>query len=282
MNGLVFRRLVLENKLRRAIEREELELHFQPRVELASGRVLGVEALARWRDPELGVVSPADFIPLAEQAGLIGAIGEWVLRAALVQARAWRRRRALAQLRVSVNLSGHELASADFADRVARALRETGIDACVLDLEITETAIMHHHAPVVRALERLRSLGTSVSLDDFGTGYSSLSYLRNLPIDTLKIDRSFVSRVETESDDMHLLGAIVSMAKVLRLRVVVEGVETPGQLAVLRELGCDEVQGNLLSPPVPARDVPRVVREIEREAPKETDAAGGRSPRRRR
>jgi diguanylate cyclase (GGDEF)-like protein len=263
MNGLVFRRLVLENKLRKAIERDELELHFQPKVELASGRVCGLEALARWRDPELGVVSPADFIPLAEEAGLIGAIGEWVLRTALRQVRTWRRRKALAGLRVSVNLSGHQLASADFADHVARALQETRVDPQLLDLEITETAVMRNDASVVRALERLRGMGTSVSLDDFGTGYSSLSYLRNLPIDTLKIDRSFVSRVEAEPDDTALLGAIVSMAKVLRLRVVVEGVETEGQLAILRELGCDEVQGNLLSPPVAAADAPRAIREIE-------------------
>jgi EAL domain-containing protein (putative c-di-GMP-specific phosphodiesterase class I) len=246
-----------------AIECEELELQFQPKVELASSRVRGLEALARWRDPEFGVVSPSDFIPLAEEAGLIDAIGDWALRAGIEHLRRWSEDAELAELHLSVNLSNRQLEDAGLPDRIARLLEEAGVDARRLDLEITESALMSGDSAVTAGLERLRSLGAGISLDDFGTGYSSLSHLRRLPIDVLKIDRAFVNQVETDADDAALLGAIVSMAKVMRLRTVAEGVETEGQLKLLRELGCDEIQGNLMSPPVVVADVARVKREIE-------------------
>jgi predicted signal transduction protein with EAL and GGDEF domain len=263
MNSVVLKRLLLENKLRQAIECEELELQFQPKVELASSRVRGLEALARWRDPEFGVVSPSDFIPLAEEAGLIDAIGDWALRAGIEHLRRWSEDAELAELHLSVNLSNRQLEDAGLPDRIARLLEESGVDARRLDLEITESALMSGDSAVTAGLERLRSLGAGISLDDFGTGYSSLSHLRRLPIDVLKIDRAFVNQVETDADDAALLGAIVSMAKVMRLRTVAEGVETEGQLKLLRELGCDEIQGNLMSPPVVVADVARVKREIE-------------------
>jgi diguanylate cyclase (GGDEF)-like protein len=263
MNSVVLKRLLLENKLRQAIECEELELQFQPKVELASSRVRGLEALARWRDPEFGVVSPSDFIPLAEEAGLIDAIGDWALRAGIEHLRRWSEDAELAELHLSVNLSNRQLEDAGLPDRIARLLEEAGVDARRLDLEITESALMSGDSAVTAGLERLRSLGAGISLDDFGTGYSSLSHLRRLPIDVLKIDRAFVNQVETDADDAALLGAIVSMAKVMRLRTVAEGVETEGQLKLLRELGCDEIQGNLMSPPVVVADVARVKREIE-------------------
>ena len=263
MNRVVLKRLLLENKLRQAIECEELELQFQPKVELASSRVRGLEALARWRDPEFGVVPPSDFIPLAEEAGLIDAIGDWVLRAGIEHLRRWSEDAELAELQLSVNLSNRQLEDAGLPDRIARLLEEAGVEARRLDLEITESALMSGDPNVTAGLERLRTLGAGISLDDFGTGYSSLSHLRRLPIDVLKIDRAFVNQVETDADDAALLGAIVSMAKVMRLRTVAEGVETEGQLKLLRELGCDEIQGNLMSPPVVVADVARVKREIE-------------------
>jgi EAL domain-containing protein (putative c-di-GMP-specific phosphodiesterase class I) len=264
MNAIVFKRLLLESKLRKAIERDELELHFQPKLELETGRIAGLEALARWRDPDLGIVSPSEFIPLAEEAGLIGAIGEWALEAVVRQARAWQEQ-GLSVLRISVNLSGQEIQDDSLVRRVVEVFENSGVGPQWLDLEITETALMSNEAVATRVLEELRTLGITISLDDFGTGYSSLSYLRRLPIDTLKIDRSFIQRIETRSDDAALVEAIISMANVLRLRVVVEGVETEKQLAFLREMGCDEVQGNLLSPPIGADDVASMVREIEQQ-----------------
>jgi len=269
MNAVIFKRLLLENKLRRAIERDELELHFQPKVKLATGRVTGLEALARWRDPELGIVAPSEFIPLAEETGLIGAIGEWAVQAALLQARAWREQ-GISGLRVSVNLSGRELDDS-LVRRVVGFLQEAAVDPEWLDLEITETALMSNEALSGRVLGELRNLGVTISLDDFGTGYSSLSYLRRLPIDTVKIDRSFIQGIESEPDDASLVAAIVSMAKVLRLSVVVEGVENEEQLQLLRDVGCDEVQGNWLSPPIGPGGVAAMLREFE----------GARRPKRR-
>jgi diguanylate cyclase (GGDEF)-like protein len=279
MNAVVLKRLLLENKLRQAIECEELELEFQPKVELSSGRVRGFEALARWRDPEFGVVSPSDFIPLAEEAGLIDAIGDWVMGAGIEHLRRWSEDEDLAELRLAVNLSNRQLEDAGLPARIAGLLEEAGVDARCLDLEITETALMSGDPAVAEGLERLRALGAGISLDDFGTGYSSLSHLRRLPIDVLKIDRSFVTQVETDADDAALLGAIVSMAKVMRLRVVAEGVETEGQLSVLRELGCDEIQGNLMSPPVVVADVARVKCEIETAMRKQRARRGSRGSR---
>jgi len=275
MNAVVFKRLVLENKLRKAIERDELELSFQPKLSLESGRVVGLEALARWRDPELGMISPSEFIPIAEETGLINAIGEWALEAAVRQVQKWEaEEQDLSELRISVNLSGHELHDDSVVSRVIGILGSSGVDPRRFDFEITETALMSNEEIGRHVLKKLRSLGVTISLDDFGTGYSSLSYLRDLPIDTLKIDRSFVQRIDEDSDDAALIGAIISMVKILRLKVVVEGVESEAQLSLLRKLGCDEVQGHLLSPPVGARDVAAMVRAIESEWGVEKDENG--------
>jgi diguanylate cyclase (GGDEF)-like protein len=260
MNSVVFERLVLENRLRRAIEREELELYYQPKLDAETERVAGFEALARWSDPELGAVSPEVFIPLAEEAGLIRAIGSWALRAVVRQIGRWDAE-GLPALRVSVNLSGHQLATA-LLRTVVDALRAAAVDARRLELEITETALFHDEATAISVLEELRGMGVGIALDDFGTGYSSLSYLLRLPVDTLKIDRSFIQRVDTEPADAALVGAIVSMAKIRGLRVVAEGVESREHLAVLRELGCDEVQGHLFSAALPASEVPRLLQEV--------------------
>jgi diguanylate cyclase (GGDEF)-like protein len=274
MNAEMFKRLLLESKLRRAIEEKQFELHFQPKIEVATCRVTGLEALLRWRDPDLGQVSPAEFIPLAEETGLIGAIGDWVMRAAARQLHAWQTTE-LSGLRVSINLSRQEIGEG-LAKRVERACSEAGVDPSQLDVEITETAVGRRGASVCGPLEQLRELGVSIALDDFGTGYSSLSLLRELPIDTVKIDRSFVVRMEQEADDAALLGTILSIACVLRLRVVVEGVETEGQLALLEEMGCDQVQGYLIGAPVRAEDLPHLLEEIEGRAALKRKAERGR------
>jgi len=251
MKEAAYKRLKLENKLRRAIERDEFHVFYQPKLELESGRITGIEALARWRDPELGFVLPDDFIPLAEEIGSILAIGEWVLRTAARQNAEWIAA-GLPPVRVSVNLSPHQIEDRSFVETVRHILEETGLDPAQLELEITESTLMDDEEVAVQLLRELKELGISLSLDDFGTGYSSLSYLRLLPIDTLKIDRSFVRRIANDEDDAALVGAIISMAKALRLRVVVEGVETEQQRDCLYELGCDEIQGFLFSVPLAA------------------------------
>jgi diguanylate cyclase (GGDEF)-like protein len=262
MNAIIFKRLVLESKLRRAMERDELTLYYQPKVEIATGKVTGLEALARWRDPELGVVPPSEFIPVAEETGLIRAVGEWVLRAAIQQLKEWEESE-LEATQVSVNVSGYQLEQTSFGRGIGDLLEEIAIDPARLELEVTESALMKYEDNAVAALRDLKDLGVGLSLDDFGTGYSSLSYLRYLPIDTLKIDRSFVRQADVEPGDGVLIGAIISMAKILGLQVVVEGVETKDQFDLLLELGCDVIQGNLFSEPVPAEEVPRMIRELE-------------------
>jgi diguanylate cyclase (GGDEF)-like protein len=261
MNAVVFRRLVVESRLRRALERDELELHYQPKLELATGEVSGFEGLARWRDPELGFVSPSVFVPLAEEAGLIVGLGEWALRRAARDMAAWSAA-GLRTGRVSVNLSGHQLREPSLVARTLAALQDAGVDPSRLELEITESALLHDEEAAMPMLEELRRLGIRIALDDFGTGYSSLSYLLRIPADTLKIDRSFLARIDREPADAALVGSILSMAKLRGLRVVAEGVESEEQLAVLRELGCDEVQGHLISAAVPAQEVPRLLVEL--------------------
>jgi EAL domain-containing protein (putative c-di-GMP-specific phosphodiesterase class I) len=260
MNEVAHGHLRLESDLRKALDRGELLLHYQPKLELASGRVTGFEALVRWQHPELGMVPPNDFIPLAEQAGLIGPVGEFVLRTACSQMRAWREM-GLPPLRVSVNLSAHQFRTDEVADTVERVLRETPVSPRCLDVEITESAMMQNKNVTVSVLRRLKGIGITVSLDDFGTGYSSLSYLKGFPIDTVKIDRSFIRDLTTDPDDAAITAAIISMAKTLNLRVTAEGVETEEQLAFLRAHGCDEMQGYLFSPPVPADQATEMLRE---------------------
>ncbi len=251
MQESAFKRMKLENKLRGALDRGEFEVFYQPKVELATGRITGLEALVRWQDPLVGFVLPGEFIPLAEEIGSIRGIGEWVLRTAARQTAQWNAE-GLAPVCISVNLSPQQIEDPGFLYMVREILDETGLDPQRLDFEITENTLMEDEEAVINVLTELKSMGVKLSLDDFGTGYSSLSYLRVLPIDTLKIDRSFVSRITADEDDAALVGAIVSMAKVLRLRVVVEGVETEEQRDCLEELGCDEIQGFLFSAALPA------------------------------
>jgi diguanylate cyclase (GGDEF)-like protein len=251
MNEIAQRRLAVEVRLRHALEQGELELHFQPKLELASGRIVGFEALARWDDGELGPVSPADFVPVAEQTGLIAPLGRWVLEQVCREASRAEEALARAGARISFNVSARE-----FGPRLARDIAATlevhGVRPERLQLEITESAIMRDEEGVVAALEQLRALGLSIALDDFGTGYSSLSYLRRLPVDTLKMDGSFIRAIGQNAEATALTRSIVEMGRALGLRVVAEGVETEAQRALLAKWGCHEIQGYLVGEPRPA------------------------------
>jgi diguanylate cyclase (GGDEF)-like protein len=251
MNERVNERLQMENALRRALERKEFLLHYQQRVDLRSGALLGTEALVRWMHPEWGLVRPARFIPLAEETGLIVQIGEWVLREACRQNRAWIDE-GLAPGFVSVNLSTRQFRQEGLVRTVSRILEETRLDPQLLEMEITESMVMHNVASAVATLQGLKSLGVGLSVDDFGTGYSSLAYLKDLPIDALKIDRSFVRDIGTGDDaqDGVLASAIVMLGHSLHLKVVGEGVETDAQVRFLKRHNCDEVQGFFYSEPV--------------------------------
>ena len=259
MNQRAVDRLNLESGLRRAIERDELLLHYQPKVSITQGTIVGAEALVRWKHPERGMVPPGDFIPLAEETGLIVQIGTWVLEAACRQARLWQDG-GLPITPIAVNLSARDF-SPSLPGRVQKLLAQHGISPKWLELEITEGMLMHHTDKVIAMMDELAELGIALSLDDFGTGYSSLSYLKRFPIDTLKIDRSFVINIPTDSDDCAIAGAIISMSKQLKHNVIAEGVETNEQLAFLRQRGCDEIQGYLFSPPVTAEKFEAMVRE---------------------
>jgi diguanylate cyclase (GGDEF)-like protein len=251
MNERVNERLALENALRRAIERREFLLHYQQRVDLRTGAIMGAEALVRWMHPEWGLVRPARFIPLAEETGLIVPIGEFVLREACRQARAWLDD-GLKPGVVSVNLSARQFRQEGLVRLVSRVLEETGLDPCHLEMELTESMVMHNVDAAIATLQGLKSLGISLSVDDFGTGYSSLAYLKNLPIDKLKIDRSFVRDIGagTDPNEGVLAQAIISLGHNLHLHVVAEGVETDAQLRFLRKYKCDEVQGFFYGEPV--------------------------------
>jgi len=260
MNAAAFERLTLENGLRRALERGEFLLYYQPQIEIQSGAIAGAEALLRWRHPELGLVPPDRFIPLAEETGLILPIGEWVLRTACAQALAWRRA-GLPPVRVAVNLSARQFRDETLAESIAQALRLAELDPQGLGLEITESVIMQNASGTVNTLQELKRMGLSISVDDFGTGYSSLSYLKRFPIDVLKIDRSFVRDLATNPDDAAIASAIIAMAKSLKLDTVAEGVETEEQLAILRQYGCRLVQGFLFSKALPAEEFEVLLRE---------------------
>ena len=250
MNAKALQQLTLENDLRRAIEREEFVLYYQPQVDINSGRILAVEALIRWQHPELGFVSPVDFIPLAESNGLIVPIGEWTLRTACAQAKRWQEE-GLPPLRMSVNLSARQFEQPDLLDTVARTLRETELDPTFLEFEITEGAVMKNAERAIDIMHRLREMQIQIAIDDFGSGYSSLSYLKRFPIDRLKIDQSFVREATTDSTDAAIIMAIITLAQNLRMKVIAEGVETEDQLRLLRLLKCDEIQGYLFSRPLP-------------------------------
>lgn len=253
MNSFARERLELESGLRRALQNGEFELHYQPKVDIATGRIESAEALIRWRHPERGIVAPNAFIGLAEDTGLILPIGEWVVRTACLQLRAWHRA-GHTHLRMAVNLSAQQFQQKNLVEMVQAALDDAELDAHFLELELTETAVMHDAEQSVRVLERLSAMGVRIAVDDFGTGYSSLSYLRRLPLDKLKIDRAFIREIATSRDDAEIVRAIVSLAHSLQLKVIAEGVETADQFDYVRGLGCDQFQGYLCSAPVPAAD----------------------------
>ncbi|MBI1921540.1 MAG: EAL domain-containing protein [Geobacter sp.] len=250
LNQKAFERLEMEGKLRHALERHEFELHYQPRVELATGRIVGAEALIRWNDPENGMIGPYKFIPLLEETGLIIPVGDWVMRTAGAQLKRWLEA-GFPPLQISVNLSARQFHQLDLVGDVRRMLEETGLDPRYLGLEITESILMHDVEDVVAKLAALKDMGMSLSIDDFGTGYSSLSYLKRFPLDELKIDQSFVRDLTTDPDDAAIVTTIIAMAHSLKLKVVAEGVETLGQLAFLIEHQCEEMQGYYFSKPLP-------------------------------
>ncbi len=258
MNDRAQQRLKLEASLRRAIADREFELYYQTKVCLLDGRHCGMEALIRWHDPQLGLVSPADFIPLAEETGLIVPIGDWVLDAACAQMRRWRDGGSIAGP-VAVNVSALQLDDPEFAARVVDILRRHDIDGSHLQIEVTESTVMANPEQAIRALGRLSSLGISIAVDDFGTGYSSFSYLKRLPINVLKVDRSFVNDIGTSSEDEQIVTAIIQVAHALKLQVVAEGVETREQAAFLTRLGCHFGQGYLYAKPLPREEFERLV-----------------------
>jgi diguanylate cyclase (GGDEF)-like protein len=250
MNVTALKRLKMENHLRQAIARGEFALHYQPQMDLETGAISGVEALLRWNNEELGNVSPVEFIPVAEESGLIVAIGTWVLRAACLQARAWRDR-GVPLPRIGVNVSVRQFVQRNFPETVAQVLAETGLEPEVLEIEVTESLLMRDADGAAATLGKLKALGIQLAIDDFGTGYSSLSRLKEFPIDRLKIDRSFVRVVDTDLNDQAIASAVIAMAGSMNMRVVAEGVETSGQLDFLRAKHCDEIQGYFLSRPLP-------------------------------
>lgn len=259
MNASAFENLALENSLRRALEREEFELYYQPQVSMDTGEIVGVEALIRWQHPEMGMISPVQFIPLALETGLIVPMDEWGLRTACRQAKEWSDT-GLRPLRVSVNLSSYQFRQKQLTQTIARILSETRIDPQYLNIELTESTIMQNAEEATKTLHELKEMGVKLSVDDFGTGYSSLSYLKRFPLDTLKIDRSFIKDITTDPDDEALTRAILAMSNSLKLKVVAEGVETDAQLEFLRRNGCDEFQGYLFSRPVSATEMTEMLR----------------------
>ncbi len=265
MQMTAMHRLSLEGELRKALERNELRVYFQPQIQVESGRAVAVEALVRWQHPVRGMVPPADFISVAEETGLITPLTEWVIRAACAQGMEWRRR-GCRPVRVAVNVSARQFGEPVYA-AVERALRETGFPGCDLEVELTEGVLMENTAEASRVLSQLKALGARVSIDDFGTGYSSLAYLKAFPIDTLKIDRSFVRDLPGDPNSAAITRTIVAMARSLGLELVAEGVETEGQLTFLRALGCDLVQGYLFGRPAPAESLEPMLREASAPQP---------------
>ena len=259
MSATALQRLTLENALRRALEREEFEVHYQPIVDAGSGAAVAAEALVRWRHPELGLLLPSEFIALAEENGLIASLGEWVLRRACAQNREWQRM-GLPPIRVAVNLSSRQLTRA-MIESVGRVLRETGLESRWLGLELTETVLVNHQKEGADTLNALRAMGLHLSVDDFGTGYSSFAYLKHFPLDTLKIDRAFIREITSDADDAAISTAIIALGHALGLTVTAEGVETEEQVRVLREQGCDHIQGYFFSRPLVAEAMAELLRE---------------------
>lgn len=251
MNAQAFERLAIETSLRHALERDEFFLEYQPQIDIETSRIIGYEALVRWRHPDLGMMSPGTFIPLAEESGLIVPIGEWVLRTACAQNKAWQAD-GLPPIRVAVNVSPRQMRHDDLLQVVERALTETGLDPTYLELELTES-IMQDSDEAIQLLSQLQSMGVQIAIDDFGTGYSSLNHLKRYPINKLKVDQSFVRDIGHDPHDRAIVKAIIALAQSLNMRAVAEGVETEVQMAYLRSLKCDEAQGYLLGRPMSAQ-----------------------------
>ena len=253
MTHMALDRLDMESNLRRALERDEITVFYQPIVSLKTGTIVGAEALARWNHPRIGMIQPIEFIPLAEETGLIIPLGERILHQVCHQLAAWQRN-GLPSIQVAINISARQFRQDNLTDLLRRKLAETGLEGNTLEFELTESMVMHDVENAIVMLRELKQLGVALALDDFGTGYSSLAYLKRFPIDALKIDRSFVRDIDTESDDAAIAHAVIAMAHSLGLRVIAEGVENAAQLNLLREYGCDDFQGFLFSRPVPAEE----------------------------
>jgi diguanylate cyclase (GGDEF)-like protein len=269
------RKLTLENQLRHALERGELYLNYQPKISLDDGSVAGLEVLVRWNHPEHGPISPAEFIPIAEESGLVVPIGEWVLRSAVAQRRAWSEA-GVPDVPVAVNLSGKQFLGTDVVALVGDVLRASGLPPRLLELELTESISMDDPGRAAELMRQLRALGTALSIDDFGTGYSSLGYLKRLPVDKLKVDRSFVLDVHLSAESLAMVKAIIAMAHTLHLEVIAEGVETDEQVAALRGAGCDQIQGDYFSKPLDAEACAEFLRR--RAAAVSTHAAAAPAP----
>ncbi|MFK7693234.1 EAL domain-containing protein [Paenibacillus sp. HJGM_3] len=265
MDGRLSKRMQMESKLRRALKRNELSLVYQPKINIQSGELIGSEALVRWNDPEWGIVSPLEFIPIAEETGLIDSIGRWVIQTACEQNKKWNDQ-GFRDLTVAVNLSALQFENPDLLQTIVEILNHTSMPPCLLEIEITEGVLIHHAAETMNLLNEFKKLGIHISIDDFGTGYSSLSYLKKLPLDCLKIDKSFIKDITHAGDNSVVTNAIISLAQALNLKVVAEGVETNEQLHYLRNKQCHEVQGFLFSKPLSAADFETYLRSHHQNA----------------
>jgi len=258
MHTSVLELLTLENDLHRALERNELLLYYQPKVDAATRMVKGMEALIRWKHPDRGMIPPMQFIPMAETSGLIIPIGEFVIRTVCKQIKTWQDA-GFKEMNVALNISSYQFDKQNLIEIVKKALQDTMISPQCLEMEITESTIMRNPEKAIQILTKLKTMGMGIAIDDFGTGYSSLSYLKRLPLDFLKIDQSFVKGVVSDPRDQTIVKATIAMAHSLKLKTIAEGVETEEQLCFLQEHGCDELQGYLFSRPLPAEEIPEIL-----------------------
>jgi len=260
MNTSTMERFTIENKLRRALERGEFMLFYQPQIDLSTGRIVGVEALIRWLQPDLVLVKPGNFIPVTEETGLIIPIGKWILQTACAQNKSWQSE-GIDRINITVNVSSIQFQQDGFVDVVAQALCDSGLDASCLKLELTESTLMKNSQNSMKKLDTLREMGIQISIDDFGTGYSCLNYLKRFPVEVLKIDRSFIKDIEADPNDQAIVRAIIALAHNLNIQVIAEGVETTKQMGILRGYGCDAAQGFLFCPPIHATSLAQFIRQ---------------------